>query len=358
MEKPPKNKGGAPKLLRWLANGNEIQRLITQLHTNNALLEVQTGVPYRVIQNARAGNEVPYVHLEQIAIALKVKVDDIGKPIPDVDESPAQAAKLTNASVLTAANEILKENKEAADELADITGLRKYSQIVDFILLDENPLKKYFDLILIYDRVESAKLSDNARHGLRAFKDFATMLTLPRDDLETVHADLERECVRVDAKCNETFISYLVIARVLAEKVPAAARSRSIDSLVKDDCSRSITERNHQWLIPAIVNIPSPADAGEFDGSIGPFTKGLAILFPIPTTTADPEKEINRRLRDYRGIQRFVAAILPHNQQAAIETIHATFPLLIVIVLPKLDDDRYSEIVGWRQDIEARINNA
>jgi hypothetical protein len=288
-------------------------------------------------------------HPEQIALELSVKVGDIEKPIPE--------PSLTNASVLTAANAILAENEDAAKVLARLT--RKFDQIAECILLDENPLKQYYDLILNHlDREESAKLSDNARHGLRAFKDFATMLTLPHKDLETVHAALERECVRVDAKCNETFVSYLVIARVLAEKVPAAARSRSIESLANDDCSRSITDRNDQWLIPAIVNIPQPADAGEFDGFIGPFTKGLASLFPIPITTADPVKEINRRLGDYRGKQRFVAAILPHNQQAAISTIHTTFPHLIVIVLPKVDDELYTHILDWRLNIEARINKA
>ena len=280
-----------------------------------------------------------------------MEVVDIGKPIPK--------PTLTNASVLAAANAILAENNDAAEVLARLTGRRKGDPIAEFILSDKNPLEKYYDLILKHlDRAESAKLSDNARHGLRAFKDFTTMLTLPLKDLETVHAALERECVRVDAKCNETFVSYLVIARVLAEKVPEATRSRSFESLAKDDCSRSITDRNDQWLIPAIVDIPQPPDAGEFDGSISPFTIGLASLFPIPITTANTVKEINRRLGVFRGRQQYVAAILPHNQQAAISTIHTTFPLLIVIVLPRVDDELYTHILDWRQNIEARIINA
>lgn len=359
MEKSLKNKGGRTESLKWLSFGDKIIRLMQERGISSPALVEKSKVPARVLQKARQGLKVPHEHLEQIALGLNVKAEDIGKPIPDANESSTQASPFTNTSVLAAANWVLSENKDAADVLARLTVLRKDGPIAEFILLHKNPLKHYFDLILDHlDRDESAKLSNNARRGLHAFKDFATMLTLPLKDLETVHSALERECVRVDAKCNETFVSYLVIARVLAEKVPAAARSRSIESLAKDDCSRSIIDRNDQWLIPAIVNIPQPAEAGEFDGFIGPFTKGLARLFLIPATTANPVKTINNMLRDFREIQRFVAAILPDNQTAAISTIHTTFPHLIVIVLPKVDDELYTRILGWRQNIEARIHNA
>lgn len=358
MEKSPKNKGGRTESLKWLSFGDKIIRLMRERGIRSPALVEKSKVPARVLQKARQGLRVPHEHLEQIALGLNVKVEDIGKPIPDANESSAQASPFTNTSVLAAANWVLAENTDAADVLARLTVLRKDDPIAEFILLHKNPLKHYFDLILDHlDRDESAKLSNNARRGLHAFKDFATMLTLPLKDLETVHTALEQECMRVDAKCNETFVSYLVIARVLAEKVPAASRSRSIESLAKDDCSLSITERNDQWLIP-IVNVPQTADTGEFDGSISPFTKGLASLFPIPTTTADPVKEINRRLGEFRDRKQFVAAFLPYNQQVGISTIHKTFPLLIVIVLPQRDDELYTQILGWRQNIEARINKA
>jgi hypothetical protein len=324
---------------------------MTEMKISVDKLAEKAQVPPGEVKRARGGKEVSHEHLQLIALTLKKKVEDIGKPIPE--------PSITSTSVLNAAEEFLNKNTDASEVLTLITAERGNKQIAEFILLEKDPLKKYFDLILAYLYPnESTKLSENARRGLRAFKDFATMLSVPRDDLEKVHADLARECVRVDAKCNETLVSYLVIARALAEEKPEAAQSRSIQSLATDDCSLSITDRNHQWLIPVIVGIPQPADAGEFDGSIGPFTEGLARLFPIPSTTADSVKEINRRLGDYRKQHRFVAAILPENQQVSIPTIHRTFPDLIVIVLPKTDDKRYTEILSWRQDIESRINKA
>lgn len=351
MGRLPKHRGGIDEETKWVSFGDEIKRLMDEKGLKSTTLAHDALVPAVVVKDARQSRNVSLDHLTNIARVLNVNVSNIGKPIPE--------PSITSTSVLNAAEEFLTKNGDASDVLALITAQRGNKKIAEFILLEKDPLKKYFDLILAYLYPnESTKLSENARRGLRAFKDFATMLSVPRDDLEQVHADLARECVRVDAKCNETLVSYLIIARALAEKEPEAAQSRSIQSLANDDCSLSITDRNHQWLIPVIVGIPQLADAGEFDGSIRPFTEGLARLFPIPSTTADQVKEIKRRLGDYRKQHRFVAAILRENQKDPIPTIHRTFPDLIVIVLPKTDDKRYTEILGWRQDIESRINNA